>query len=47
MREWGWLLAPEQRERAQAQAAPAAQGQAAPAAPAQQLPSIPQVRGPG
>ena len=39
MREWGWLLAPEQRERAQAQAAPAA--------PAQQLPSIPQVGGPG
>lgn len=38
MREWGWLLAPEQRERAQAQAAPAA--------PAQQLPSIPQVGGP-
>lgn len=36
MREWGWLLAPEKRERAQAEAA-------APAAPAQQLPSIPQV----
>ncbi|PRW33076.1 alpha-glucan water chloroplastic [Chlorella sorokiniana] len=34
MREWGWLLAPEQRERAQATAAPAA--------PAKQVPSIPQ-----
>ncbi len=43
MREWGWLLAPEQRERAAAAQA----AQAAPSAPAKQLPSIPQVRSDG